>query len=59
MEYLMESDGDSWVNKVIRGGAAEREGAVKIHSENPALPLGINEATEWHCVPTSMVNFRV
>ena len=23
-EYLMESDGDSWVNKVIRGGAAER-----------------------------------
>lgn len=25
MEYLMESDGDSWVNKVIRGGAAERE----------------------------------
>lgn len=55
----MESDGDSWVNKVIRGGAAEREGAVKIHSENPALPLGINEATKWHCVPTSMVNFRV
>lgn len=58
MEYLMESDGDSWVNKVIRGGAAE-EGAVKIHSEKLALPLGINEATEWHCVPASMVNFRV
>ena len=33
--------------------------AVKIHSKNPALPLGINEATEWHCVPTSVVDFRV
>lgn len=56
MEYLMESM-EIVSEQSDQGRSSRGSGAVKIHSENPALPLALMRPQNGIENPTSMVNF--